>query len=389
MKKYILLILIFISIAVATFVFSLYSFRSLALLKSLSSDLDEIKIAIASSDSRFDDVESNFRTIEERIGGLEIEQSDFDASFDSYRNSTSNSLSYLRNRTVSRNQFESILRNSISELELQSAGNSEIQNAGVTELDAQRSRDSALKVLEANPNHIFALKTLGNIAFEEGDLPAAESFYKKVLSIDPGDEESLLVLSRITLRNGLYAESAGYFEHLLSIDRSPIALVGLGRCRFMIGNYISAYDNAAEALSFRQDYIPGLELKKDAAIALGRTDEAEEALLEIIGIDNSFENYISLGDLYRDTRREEEALDVYEEAYEINPLDSLSQQNNQIALLRTMMDVAYNLENDSKMGMYFQNAELFGGDDEVHVIRIRRLRDQNQVRKVLKIHRIL
>ncbi len=384
MKSNILMILILTSIMVAISLFSFQSRRNISILTDLALELNELENSIQDSNDRFNDVEANLDNIRQRIDGLALEQSDFDTRFNSYRDSTSSSLSILRSRTVSRVQFESILEERFSELEGLSHTEQENPDLELVAWDAEGSRDGALQLLENNPNNISALKTLGRIAYEEGDLYSAESYYLKVIDFDTADEESFQILSRITYRSGRYPESITYYKRLVSLNRNPNSLTGLGRCFYMTKDYGKAYEQAMDALSLNSDYHPALELKKDVSLALGRNDEAEEALLQILERNRSFDNLISLGNFYRETGQEELSLEVYEEAYKANPLETLSQQEIQVELLRTMMAVAYGHGSDSRMDSYYRDAELLGGDEEIHILMLRRLKELNQTRKVLK-----
>lgn len=56
-----------------------------------------------------------------------------------------------------------------------------LHGSGQSELAAEQFR----RVLALDPNHIVALKCMGDIAFESGDVVSALAYYGRVLEIDP------------------------------------------------------------------------------------------------------------------------------------------------------------------------------------------------------------
>jgi choline-sulfatase len=156
----------------------------------------------------------------------------------------------------------------------------------IAEIHIKRKNNAEAKaayerVLALVPDHIEALRGLGDLALLEEKLDAATSRYEQILSVDPADAgamtklgvvrmrmgrasegvalfrkavehepknaEALLYLAGALASGGSPAEALPYFERAIAADRrSTMALNGLALTRLALG------DTAGAATSFRE-----------------------------------------------------------------------------------------------------------------------------------------
>ncbi len=66
-----------------------------------------------------------------------------------------------------------------------------------------------------------ALRALGFLAYQRGDVEAARSYFKRALAMEPRNEEALAWLGRIYLEQGDGARAAEYWRRAASVNPSP------------------------------------------------------------------------------------------------------------------------------------------------------------------------
>ena len=96
--------------------------------------------------------------------------------------------------------------NKIGELELYK--NSDLKSATM----------NFLKAIQYNPDHVFAMHNMANIAIIEKDFDMAENYSKRVIAYDPSFSASYGTLATISLERGKNDEAKAFLHKLISLE---------------------------------------------------------------------------------------------------------------------------------------------------------------------------
>ena len=96
--------------------------------------------------------------------------------------------------------------NKIGELELYK--NSDLQSATM----------NFLKAIQYNPDHVFAMHNMANIAIIEKDFDMAENYSKRVIAYDPNFSASYGTLATVSLQRGKKKEAKAFLHMLISLE---------------------------------------------------------------------------------------------------------------------------------------------------------------------------
>ncbi|WP_145382002.1 alkaline phosphatase family protein [Botrimarina mediterranea] len=145
--------------------------------------------------------------------------------------------------------------------------------------DKSRARDVLERLAADTPDSPRTRMMLGSLEFAEGNAQAAMTHLREVAASDPRLPGLHNKLGQVLLETKHYDEAVAAFEKALEIDGdSPLAFTGRARAKLELGDAQSALEDAmtaAELVHFlpRAHYLVGRALA-----ALGRPDEAAEAL---------------------------------------------------------------------------------------------------------------
>ena len=141
-------------------------------------------------------------------------------------------------------------------------------------------------VLSLAPDHLEALRGLGDLALLEGRLDAAETRYSRILEVEPGDAGALSKLGVLRMRAGRATEAIALFRR--AVEREP----GHGEALLYLAGALASTGHPAEALPFFEKALAvgprssmalnGLALAK---LALGDRPGAAAAFGESLRID--------------------------------------------------------------------------------------------------------
>ncbi|PYQ38385.1 MAG: hypothetical protein DMF77_24225, partial [Acidobacteria bacterium] len=141
-------------------------------------------------------------------------------------------------------------------------------------------------VLTLVPDHIEALRGLGDLALLEGRLDAAASRYGRILEIDPADAGAMTKIGVLRMRAGRADEAIALFRK--AVDREPANAEGL----LYLAGALSSTGHPADAMPYFERALAagprttmalnGLGLTK---LALGDRTGAEAALRESLRLD--------------------------------------------------------------------------------------------------------
>ena len=70
-------------------------------------------------------------------------------------------------------------------------------------------------MLDVDPRSANALNNLGNLRYQQGDLPAAEALYGRLLRYQPDSLEARYNLAAVAVRQGKRAEAVPLLEQAL------------------------------------------------------------------------------------------------------------------------------------------------------------------------------
>ena len=110
------------------------------------------------------------------------------------------------NRAVKIDPYFASAYNKIGELELYK--NSDLESATV----------NFLKAIQYNPDHLFAMHNMANIAIIEKDFDMAEDYSKRVIANDPAFSASYGTLATVSLERGKKEEAKAFLYKLISLE---------------------------------------------------------------------------------------------------------------------------------------------------------------------------
>jgi tetratricopeptide (TPR) repeat protein len=141
-------------------------------------------------------------------------------------------------------------------------------------------------VIALVPDHIEALRGLGDLALLEGRLEAAASRYGRILEIDPADAGAMTKIGVLRMRAGRAEEAIALFRK--AVDREP----GNGEALLYLAGALSSTGHPADAVPYFERALAagprttmalnGLGLTK---LALGDRTGAAAALRESLRLD--------------------------------------------------------------------------------------------------------
>ncbi|HFD40092.1 MAG TPA: tetratricopeptide repeat protein [Anaerolineae bacterium] len=201
-----------------------------------------------------------------------------------------------------------------------------------------------------NPSDPNPWLVLGAVAFESGDLAAAESDFETALALSPDLPEAHNGLGLIYARRGDYEQAIAAFERALALEpgvaateynlaqclqgaqayeeaaahyRTALALggpqadalVGLAVAYYQIGNMAQAADAARQALTADDSLATAYVVLGAVALAERQPEEAVSNLQQAIALDaNQSQAHFFLGLAYKSLGQPEQAIAAFERA---------------------------------------------------------------------------
>ena len=161
----------------------------------------------------------------------------------------------------------------------------------------------------------------GLAAHRDGDLAGAMESYRAVLSVEPGNAAALNLLGTALLQAGNAAEAADYLERASRRKRDdPHLLANLGQAYIALERYA----DAGEAFRKASRIAPReAQFQAGLAAALAMAGKLDEAHLLLIRLTKRFPKsalaWRNLGNVLRDLRCYEQALEAYRTAHALEP----------------------------------------------------------------------
>lgn len=184
-----------------------------------------------------------------------------------------------------------------------------------------KSAEEALKVIDADPNNLDALFTIGTAYHRLGRLDDAERYIERARGFYPNNAEACSRLANLALSKNDVQKAASLLERALQLDpNNPSYLYNIGFMYDQMGDAEKAalfYQRAIQASPLTFEAMNNLALIYGGA----RQPERALSLLErAVRTDPETEvGYFNLADYYLRQREWKQALANYQRVLEINP----------------------------------------------------------------------
>ena len=182
--------------------------------------------------------------------------------------------------------------------------------------DSKGSAELASQAVKARPASGFAHLILAEASLGQGNLARAESELKIVATANPNLAQIHMLFGRLYSDKGDIRSARTSFGRVLELQPDSIdALAGLIRSDLTEKNPAAAKARIQASIQKSPDNPAVLTLAGATFTAIGDLSQAEGAFRKALEKDpSSFEAYRSLGNLYMDQRRLDEAKKTFEEA---------------------------------------------------------------------------
>jgi tetratricopeptide (TPR) repeat protein len=179
-----------------------------------------------------------------------------------------------------------------------------------------------LAALALRPQHVAARTNLGRLYMQLGRYAQAEEQFFALLAVSPDAVAAQLNLAEIALRQSRWEAAASHYHNVLQYDDTGgVAQGKLGYIASQLGAPAAAlqYYNEALELVRGRDVVRFLVHRGTVLKQLERLQEAEADYRRALKLDPAFvDAWYNLGNLYRDSRRLERAINAYERVIEID-----------------------------------------------------------------------
>ncbi len=177
------------------------------------------------------------------------------------------------------------------------------------------------KLTKENPEAPVAYGVLGDALLEMGDVPGAESSYRKLAALSSG----LAVTARFAKLDWLRGNVAGALSNwsrALSFSNSPAeslawARVQKGELLFRLGQLTNAETEYQMALALWPDYYAALDHLAELQAGRGEFDRARDVFQQLAERTNRPEYFQAVGDVLAAARRRDEAKPWHDRALAI------------------------------------------------------------------------
>ncbi len=130
-----------------------------------------------------------------------------------------------------------------------------------------------------NPQKVLALKTLGNIYLNQGNLVAAYQAYMRGIALEPEDTELKTNLAIISMRKGQFTEAAREFEKILAKDPNNVkVLINIGIAYAQMNRYAEGERWLKRALALAQQRAEIIEIQNTLGRIYYKTNKPAQAI---------------------------------------------------------------------------------------------------------------
>ena len=240
-------------------------------------------------------------------------------------------------------------------------------------------------VLREDPYREDALRLLGAVYLEAGDLESALDPYSKLAEIQSNDFNVHRDSGSILMSLGRYDEALSFFSQALSLnDADPSIASNMGAVLAHLGRHDEAIDMYQLSLSRKENYIPALLGVAKSYLKIGDGESAlQYAQIYTEKRRRNFDGYIVLGDAYYLAKQPGHADQSWREALSVLELNTpddvvhLIEASNRLASLSMELRDYKKALNYSAEGLKFAedlnlleiavDASMRLGDEDSHL----------------------
>ena len=184
----------------------------------------------------------------------------------------------------------------------------------------QRAAEALAGALRRVGRHPELAGLLGELAFERGDLPAAEGYFRQVAGWDPKNLEAHIYLGTILADSGREAEGEAQLERAVALaPESFLPHFALGAMHAAAGRAVEARRNLRRAVE-REKIPQAFFLLGVVELDSGHAGAAAQALERAVALDGEFEDAIYyLGMAYLERGWNRKALECFNRVLELDP----------------------------------------------------------------------
>ena len=170
-------------------------------------------------------------------------------------------------------------------------------------------------VLESNPSDLDALRQLGYVEANRGDLEAAAVCYQKAMELAPDDADLVIALAKVEAARGDDGKAKELLERGLLLDPDNTEVLGkLGLMYMKEKNYQAALDPLKKLASLEPENAKAHRNLGAAYYQLGDKENALGAFEKVRELSGDMDDLLGpLADCYLATTRQSEALAVIQE----------------------------------------------------------------------------
>ncbi|MCB2183419.1 MAG: tetratricopeptide repeat protein [Desulfobulbaceae bacterium] len=186
--------------------------------------------------------------------------------------------------------------------------------------DLGQAEKAYRELLRAFPNHAAGHNDLG-VLFHSLNQPQKALFhYKKAVSLKADYPQALINSGIILMDQGEFDEAVGLFQRVLDSAPTDIAaLTNLGTAQHRQGKLSEALDSFRQVLALDPNDLYGLNNLALVLKDLGELEEAESIFSKVIRLQPSAEAHHGLGLIHRKQGKQNDAVQSFQKALEINP----------------------------------------------------------------------
>lgn len=178
------------------------------------------------------------------------------------------------------------------------------------------------QVIELDPLNVIGHMNLAKIFTSVQRFEEAEKELKTVIKLQPDYNDAYLELGHLYFVQKKYEEAINAYNTILEKDPQNISLnIAVANAYFAQEDYESALD-LLEPLRKNPKYDDNLQLHSFLAsllLKLNRADDAEDEYKKILAINPRFRPAYDIGLIYTDQGKNEETIEIYEQALKLNP----------------------------------------------------------------------
>lgn len=139
-----------------------------------------------------------------------------------------------------------------------------------------------IEALSHDAKNVEAYRLLGEVYFEEKNLPQAKSTYEFILKLSPDNEEATAALGKIAkLEGNLAAARDLYLKAITLNDKNPYYFLELGMIFKSLENEELAFNNFLKANALEPNNPRTLDFLLETSIILKKRDIAENLLAKL------------------------------------------------------------------------------------------------------------